>query len=302
MPLHPNRPFQTRQWSITRRSHTLGEIPWIMGIVNVTPDSFSDGGQFVETDRAVAHALALVRQGADLLDVGGESTRPGAESVSESVELSRVIPVIKRLSISTDVPISIDTTKAKVARAALASGATIVNDVSALTVDSAMVDVCADSDCGVIAMHMRGTPGTMQDDPQYGDVVSEIVTYLQSRLDSLAEQGIASERVVLDPGIGFGKTAAHNVEILSNIAALRGLDRPVLIGHSRKRFLGKLLGREIDERTSGTIGVAIALTQQHTDIIRVHDVGAVKDAITAWRAINSNTNETCSEDGSIESF
>ena len=160
-----------------------------------------------------------------------------------------------------------------------------MNDVSALTLDPAMVEVCAGSECGVIAMHMRGTPRTMQDDPQYTNVVSDIVTYLKQRLGSLAQLGIDPARVVLDPGIGFGKTAAHNLEILSNIAAFRALCRPVLIGHSRKRFLKKLIGREIDERTAGTIGVAIALAQQHTDIIRVHDVRAVKDAITAWRAI-----------------
>ncbi len=283
-PAHDRIP-ETREWSITGRRYTLGELPWIMGIVNVTPDSFSDGGRFVETDRAVEHALGLVEQGADLLDVGGESTRPGAAAVSEHEELARVIPVIKRLATSTHVPISIDTTKASVARAALAAGATIVNDVSALTLDPAMVDVCADSDCGLIAMHMRGTPQPMQAAPQYADVVSEVLTYLQGRLDKMVEQGIDPARVVLDPGIGFGKTAAHNVEILSNIAALRELGRPVLIGHSRKRFLGKLLGREIDERMSGTIGVAIALAQQRTDVIRVHDVRAVKDAITAWRAI-----------------
>lgn len=273
------------EWHICKSHHTLGEMPWIMGIVNVTPDSFSDGGSFLDSERAVEHAQSLIEQGADILDVGGESTRPGAEAVSEAEELRRVIPVIERLASITQIPISIDTTKATVAREALAAGASIVNDVSALTLDPQMVKVCSDSDCGVIAMHMRGTPRTMQDNPQYTDVVSEIVDYLKQRLDSLADQGIDPNRVSLDPGIGFGKTAAHNVEILSNIAAFRALGRPVLIGHSRKRFLKKLIGREIDERTAGTIGVAIALAQQHTDIIRVHDVRAVKDAITAWQAI-----------------
>lgn len=276
------------KWHICKSHYTLGEMPWIMGIVNVTPDSFSDGGNFLDSEQAVEHAQSLIEQGTDILDVGGESTRPGAEAVSGAEELQRVIPVIERLASITQVPISIDTTKATVAREALAAGASIVNDVSALTLDPQMAKLCAESDCGVIAMHMRGTPRTMQDDPQYSDVVSEIVDYLKRRLDSLAEQGIAPERVVLDPGIGFGKTAAHNVEILSNISAFRALGRPVLIGHSRKRFLKKLIGREIDERTAGTIGVAIALAQQHTDIIRVHDVRAVKDAITAWRAIGSH--------------
>jgi dihydropteroate synthase len=258
-----------------------------MGIVNVTPDSFSDGGRFFEIERAIDRGRELVDAGADFLDVGGESTRPGAATISEDEERRRVIPVVKRLAAATDVPISIDTTKSAVAREALAAGAEIVNDVSALTFDPHMIDVCAASECGVIVMHMRGTPQTMQDHPQYTDVVAEIVAYLSERLDALEKRGIGRERIVVDPGIGFGKTAAHNVEVLSHIADLHALGRPVLIGHSRKQFLGKLLGRKIDERTSGTIGVAIALAQQHTDLLRVHDVAAVKDALTAWRVIDT---------------
>lgn len=256
-----------------------------MGIVNVTPDSFSDGGRFVDADAAVTHALELVAQGADILDVGGESTRPGAAEVSVDDELQRVVPVIKQLVERTDVPISIDTMKADVARAALTAGATIVNDVSALTFDEGMPAVCADSACGVIAMHMQGTPRTMQESPTYEDVVAEVIAYLQERVEALADAGIAKERIVLDPGIGFGKTAAHNLALLRNVAALRSVGRPVLIGHSRKRFLGKLLGKPIDERTAGTIGVSIALAGQRADILRVHDVGAVKDALAAWAAV-----------------
>ncbi len=279
-----------RSWKFAGRIRRLGETPWIMGIVNVTPDSFSDGGQYLETERAVERGMQLVADGADLLDVGGESTRPGAGPVAENDELDRVIPVIEQLAAATDAPISVDTTKSAVAREALKAGATIVNDISGLMLDPHMADVCAETDCGVIAMHRQGTPQTMQDDPQYADVVGEIVAHLHERIESLGQRGIAAERIVIDPGIGFGKTAAHNVEILSHIAAFRALGRPVLIGHSRKRFLGKLLGgqllgRKIDERTSGTIGVAIALAGQQTDILRVHDVAAVKDAITAWRAI-----------------
>jgi len=279
-----------RSWNFAGRVRRLGETPWIMGIVNVTPDSFSDGGHFLEVERAVDRGRQLVADGADLLDVGGESTRPGADPVTENDELRRVIPVIEQLAAATDVPLSIDTTKSAVAREALKAGATIVNDISGLTLDAHMADVCAATDCGVIAMHRQGTPQTMQDDPQYADVVGEITAHLRERIESLTRRGIAAERIVIDPGIGFGKTAAHNVEILSHIAAFRALGRPVLIGHSRKRFLGKLLGgqlrgRKIDERTSGTIGVAIALAQQQTDILRVHDVAAIKDAITAWRAI-----------------
>lgn len=274
------------RWRFGPHDYRRGPLPRVMGIVNVTPDSFSDGGQFLDVEQAVAHGIELVEQGADLLDIGGESTRPGAEPVSEREELRRVVPVIERLAAAVDVPLSIDTTKSAVAREALAAGACIVNDISALTFDPVMAEVCAGSDCGVIVMHMQGTPQTMQDNPQYVDVVAEIVSYLGQRVDALEKQGIARERVVIDPGIGFGKTAAHNVEILSHIGALHTLGRPVLIGHSRKRFLGKLIGRKIDERTAGTIGVSIALAQQQTDILRVHDVAAVKDALTAWRAIH----------------
>jgi dihydropteroate synthase len=274
-----------RVWSFDGRCGTLGDWPRLMGIVNVTPDSFSDGGRFTDASLALEHALRLVEQGADILDVGGESTRPGAEPVPVEEELRRVIPLIDRLAARTEVPISIDTMKADVARAALAAGASIVNDVSALLFDEQMVRVCADSDCGVIVMHMQGTPQTMQQDPYYDDVVVEVCDFLSERVAALMAAGIAAERIALDPGVGFGKTAAHNLELLRNIERLRSLGRPVLIGHSRKRFLGKLLGKPIDERTAGTIGVSLALAQQHADILRVHDVAAVKDALTAWRAI-----------------
>lgn len=274
-----------RSWMVSGKTHWLGRMPWIMAIINVTPDSFSDGGQHHSVAMAVDYSMRLVEQGADILDVGGESTRPGAEPVPVDEELRRVIPVIEQLASLTGIPISIDTMKSAVAKAALAAGATIVNDISALTFDPLMPDVCADSDCGVIAMHMQGTPQTMQENPTYENVVGEVTAYLTSRIDDLVRQGVAAERMVLDPGIGFGKTAAHNVELLRNIRALRESGRPVLIGHSRKQFLGKLLGKPIDERTAGTIGVSIALAQQHADILRVHDVAAVKDAITAWQAI-----------------
>lgn len=256
-----------------------------MGIVNATPDSFSDGGLYNDPTAAVEHALKLVAAGADLLDVGGESTRPGAAIVSAEEEVERVIPVIEQLSLRTSTPISIDTTKALVARRALDAGATIINDISGLTFDPEMTSVCAESDCGVICMHIQGTPQTMQNDPRYDDVVEDIRDWLHKRLEHLVSAGIAEERIVLDPGIGFGKTAAHNLQILSNIDRLRSLGRPILIGHSRKRFLGKLLGRPIDERDYGTIGVAIALAAQGTDIIRIHDVAALRDCLTAWRTV-----------------
>lgn len=254
-----------------------------MGIVNVTPDSFSDGGQFLAQGAAVRHALLLAEDGADILDIGGESTRPGAERVSIDEELRRVVGVISELRPQTDCLISIDTTKAEVARQALAAGADIVNDISGLTFDPSMPDVCAKSDCGVIAMHILGTPQTMQSNPQYDNVVTDVTSWLQQRLDDLTERGITAERIALDPGIGFGKTADHNVELLTHISTLRSLGRPVLIGHSRKRFLAKVLGRPVEERSAGTVGVAIAAAEQHADMLRVHDVRSTRDALLAWQ-------------------
>jgi dihydropteroate synthase len=272
-------------WKCGSTTYQLGGFPLIMGIVNVTPDSFSDGGDFLEQNAAVAHALKLVEDGADILDIGGESTRPGAKPVSLDEELRRVVHVVAEVRKNTDRLISVDTTKAEVARQALAAGANIVNDISGLTFDPAMIDVCAESDCGVICMHILGTPQTMQTDPHYDDVVSEVCQFLSERLTALELAGIARERVATDPGIGFGKTAQHNVDLLSNIAALRDLERPVLIGHSRKRFLAKVLGRPVEERTSGTLGVAIAVAAQGADMIRVHDVRETRDALLAWHAI-----------------
>lgn len=259
-----------------------------MGIVNVTPDSFSDGGRFQSVDDAVRHAMGLIEDGADILDVGGESTRPGSESVTADDELSRVVPVVRELARATEKPISIDTTKSKVARAAIEAGATIVNDISGLTFDAKMPDVCRELETGVICMHIRGTPQTMQDDPSYDNVVEEIRDVLEQRLIALDAAGIPRERVVVDPGIGFGKTAAHNVDILSNIGRFRELGRPVLVGHSRKRFLGKVLGRSVDERDSGTVGISIGLALQSTDILRLHDVRATRDSLLAMSTIFQN--------------
>lgn len=223
---------ELREWTFCGQRHATGEAPWLMGIINVTPDSFSDGGRYNDTNAAFDQALQLVDQGARILDVGGESTRPGAEPVPLEEELRRVVPLIERLAARTDVPISIDTMKAAVARAALDAGATIVNDVSALLFDERMTQVCAESDCGVIVMHMQGTPQTMQQNPQYENVVEEVREFLGGRVAALSEAGIGPERIVLDPGIGFGKTAAHNLALLRNIERLRSLGRPVVIGHS----------------------------------------------------------------------
>ena len=272
-------------WQCGDQTLQLGGFPLIMGIVNVTPDSFSDGGKFLERNAAVDHALKLVDNGADILDIGGESTRPNADRVSVAEELRRVVDVVTQVRQATDRLISIDTTKAEVARQALAAGANIVNDISGLTFEPGIVDVCAESDCGVICMHILGTPQTMQGDPHYENVVSDVCDFLSTRLAALERSGIARDRVITDPGIGFGKTAQHNVDLLSNIGVLRELNRPVLIGHSRKRFLAKVLGRPVEERTFGTIGVAIAVAAQGADMIRVHDVHETRDALLAWHAI-----------------
>ena len=282
----------SRIWSCDGFCRELGAVPFLMGIVNVTPDSFSDGGRFLAHEAAVEQALRLVADGADILDVGGDSTRPGAEAVSIDEEIRRVVPVIEQLARKTDIPISVDTSKAEVARQALQAGARIVNDISGLRFDSDMIDVCRESRCGVVVMHMQGTPQTMQLEPHYTDVVEEICEYFRERLETLVRGGIAAERIVLDPGIGFGKTAQHNLEILAHIARFHELGRPILIGHSRKRFLKKIIGRDVDESPFGTVGVSVALAQQHVDIVRVHDVAANRDAIAAYRAVCDSLNTT----------
>lgn len=279
----------SRRWRIGDELWELNGLPKLMGIVNVTPDSFSDGGQFVSVSAATEHALRLVDEGADILDIGGESTRPGATPVTLEEELRRVVPVVCELARRTQVPISIDTSKAEVARQCLIAGAVIVNDISGLTLDADMPLVCRESSCGVIVMHMQGTPQTMQLDPRYDDVVADVCRYFSQRLEELAAAGIASERIVFDPGIGFGKTAEHNLDLLSHIAAFHALGRPVLIGHSRKRFLKKVLGREVEERNAGTLGVSLALAAQGTDILRVHDVRATHDALLAWQTVLAAT-------------
>lgn len=272
-----------RIWEFEGFHYASGRPPLLMGIVNVTPDSFSDGGRFLIEDAAVEQALRLAEEGADILDIGGESTRPASEPVDEAEELRRVLPVITRLAARLAIPISIDTNKAEVARQVLLAGARIVNDVAGLR-DARMVDVCRQSRCGIVCMHMQGTPQTMQVDPQYKNVVAEIREFFAERLQTLTGAGIDPQRIALDPGVGFGKTAHHNMQILSSIRDFQELGRPVLIGHSRKRFLQKVIGRTVDERLFGTIGVSVALAHQNVDLIRVHDVAANRDAITAFLA------------------
>jgi dihydropteroate synthase len=267
----------------------------LMGIVNVTPDSFSDGGLFLDAQAAVAHGRELVFQGADILDIGGESTRPGAEPVGEAEELRRVVPVIEGLAgAGTDAQISIDTSKGAVARAALAAGATLVNDVSAFRADPGMAGVVADSGADCCLMHMLGEPRTMQraGGPQYKDVVDDVKAFLEERLRFAVDAGVREERVLLDPGIGFGKTLEHNLELLRRLPELTALGRPIVIGTSRKSFLGRLLadarGRQdpagVGDRLPGTIATSIIAFERGATVFRVHDVASVNAALAVTAA------------------
>ena len=277
-------PDRATGWQLRTRKLEFGRRPLLMGVINVTPDSFSDGGEFLSPEAAVDQAFRLAEEGADLLDIGGESTRPYAEAVAAAEELKRIAPVFEALQRQVSVPLSIDTSKAEVAKVALAAGAEIVNDVTALTGDPAMIELAAQSCAGVCAMHMQGTPQTMQDAPQYDDVVGEVSEYLDGRLESLVAAGIAAERICLDPGIGFGKTHQHNLTLMARCGQLHALGRPLLVGHSRKGFLGKLLGDKQADRTSATVGAAMALATQGVQVIRVHDVRPVREALLAFEA------------------
>jgi len=287
----PTPPASTRAlaWRLVDRSLMIGPRPLILGIVNVTPDSFSDGGQHADVDSAVAHALELVRQGADILDVGGESTRPGARPVSAEEELHRVLPVVHALARIGTVPVSVDTSKAAVARACLSAGAQIINDVTALRGDRHMTGVVRDAGAGVILMHMPGTPATMQDDPRYGDVVAEVGAFLEQRLQIAVAEGIAADRVVLDPGIGFGKRAGHNRELLARLHEFQPFGRPVCLGVSRKGFIGRLLGeRPVERRLAGSLAaVCHAVARHAVQVVRVHDVEATRDALVVWEALEA---------------
>jgi dihydropteroate synthase len=279
-------------WHLRDRVLALGRRPLVMGIVNVTPDSFSDGGLLASTEAAVSHGLELVRQGADLLDIGGESTRPGSAPVPQAEELRRVLPVVQALAAQVSVPISVDTSKAEVARQCLAAGAGVINDVTALTGDPAMPEVVLQTRAGAILMHMQGTPATMQNAPQYEDVVADISRYFQERLHALTALGIAADRLALDPGIGFGKRAAHNLQLLARLTELGKLGRPICLGVSRKGFLGRLLDRPVDQRLIASVAaLASPVLQGAVHIVRVHDVQATCEALTVWEAIASSEEE-----------
>lgn len=251
----------------------------ILGVVNTTPDSFSDGGNFLDPSAAVAQALRLVEQGADIIDIGGESSRPGAIPVSESEELTRVLPVISELAGKCPVPISIDTTKSAVACAAFEAGASIINDISALHHDPAMAQVAAQGDAGLILMHMRGTPQQMQQDTVYADLIGEIVAYLSAAITRAESAGIAPNKIMIDPGIGFGKDLEGNLSIIRSISRLNSLGKPVLIGASRKSFIGRLTGTDSGNRLAGSIAAATAAVLNGASAVRVHDVAETRQAV-----------------------
>ncbi|ADN77081.1 Dihydropteroate synthase [Ferrimonas balearica DSM 9799] len=270
--------------STGQRSLDLSQ-PRIMGIVNVTPDSFSDGGRHHQRDAAVAHALMLVEQGATILDIGGESTRPGAADVALADELSRTIPVIEALRgrIGDEVLISIDTSKAEVMRQAVAAGADLINDVRALREPGAL-EAAAETDALVCLMHMQGQPRTMQQEPHYEDLFGEVTDFLAERVAACEQAGIGRERLILDPGFGFGKTQQHNYRLLANLAPLQALGLPLLIGLSRKRMIGDLLNRPMDQRAVGSVTASLLAVQQGAELVRVHDVAEMRDALMVWQA------------------
>jgi dihydropteroate synthase len=258
------------------------ERPLVMGVVNVTPDSFSDGGKFLGAQAAIAHARQLIGEGADLVDIGGESTRPGAAPVSEDEELKRILPVLEALR---DFPVSVDTRRPKVMQAALAAGASMINDIEALQAPGAL-EAVANSDCGICLMHMQGQPGTMQADPHYADVVQEAKGFLAGRIAACERAGIARNRIVADPGFGFGKTIEHNLSLLKRLPEFAGLGVPVLAGWSRKSSLGRITGRETGDRLAGSLAAALLALLGGARILRVHDVKETRDAVLvfeAWR-------------------
>ena len=273
-------------WQTTRFAINLGQ-PRVMGIVNVTPDSFSDAGQHADAAVAMAHCEALLREGADILDIGGESTRPGARVPTIDEELQRVLPVLRH-AVTLGVPVSIDTSRAPVMRAALDLGVDIVNDVRALQREGALEVLAAHASAGVCLMHMQGEPGTMQATPRYDDVLAEVKAFLAQRRATLLARGIAANRIVLDPGIGFGKTVEHNLALLQRQRELLELGSPLLVGWSRKSTLGAVTGRAVQERQAVSVAAALLAVQRGASIVRVHDVAATVDALALWRRVEDN--------------
>lgn len=272
-------------WQTTRHRIDLS-VPRVMGIVNVTPDSFSDGGHHQDARSAIAHCERLVAEGADLLDIGGESTRPGARSPSPQEELGRVLPVLRH-ALGLGVPVSVDTSRPELMRAALDLGADIVNDVRALTRPGALDVLASHPQAGVCLMHMQGEPGDMQRAPHYDDVVAEVVAFLQERVRSCVAAGVDRRRIVVDPGIGFGKTADHNLALLARQCELQALGLPLLVGWSRKSTLGQITGRPVQARVAASVAAALLCVQRGASIVRVHDVAPTVDALKVWRAVGA---------------
>jgi dihydropteroate synthase len=275
----------------------LGQRTWIMGVLNVTPDSFSDGGLFLDPEKAAQRGFELASEGADIIDIGGESTRPGSEPISAQEELNRVIPVISALKEKTDALISIDTTKSEVAAYALEAGADIINDVSAFRFDRRMASLAAEKDAPVVLMHMKGTPQTMQISPHYEDVLGEIKSFLREKIDEAQAHGIKKGKIIIDPGIGFGKRFEDNLTLINHLDFFADLDAPLLVGISRKSYIGKILAASPQDRLEGTIGSAIVSIIRGAHILRVHDVKAVKRAVLVAEAI---LNEKHSTNSSLE--
>ncbi|MEK6210983.1 MAG: dihydropteroate synthase [Pseudomonadota bacterium] len=263
------------------------ERPLIMGVVNVTPDSFSDGGRFLGTQQAVEHARILIEEGADILDIGGESSRPGAEPVGLDEELRRVMPVLEKLG-GLPVPVSVDTCKPEVMRRAIAAGAAMVNDINALREPGAL-EAVAESQSAVCLMHMQGEPRTMQQDPHYEDVVSEVAEFLAQRVEAAQQAGISRERIVIDPGFGFGKNTGHNLELLRGLPRIAGLGQPVLVGLSRKSLFGKITGKPVADRVSASVAAALLAAERGAALVRVHDVAATRDALLVLNAIERHS-------------
>lgn len=261
--------------------------PLVMGVVNATPDSFSDGGRHAGAQAAVAYGCRLVEEGADLLDIGGESSRPGALPVSEEEELARVIPILEGL-LDVGVPLSVDTCKPRVMAEAITVGADMVNDIGGFRAPGA-VEAVAAANAALVVMHMRGQPRTMQDEPRYADVVAEVASFLLHRLDALRRAGVAADRLVVDPGFGFGKTLAHNYILLRDLAAIAGLEVPILVGMSRKSMLGAVTGRGVGDREYAGVAAAVLALERGARILRVHDVAAARDAVAVWQAMRTET-------------
>jgi dihydropteroate synthase len=275
-------------WETCKHQWTLQGVPKVMGILNVTPDSFSDGGAYVDVPKAVDRGLRMVHEGVDLIDIGGESTRPNAAEVDETEELRRVIPVVEALVTQSPVPLSIDTRKVRVAREAIQAGAVIVNDVEANRQDPSMWEWIAESGAGYVAMHMQGSPGTMQKDPQYDDVVQDVIDFFKNRLDLIFFSGVKKEQVMLDVGIGFGKTLEHNLELLRSLEAFQALGHPLLLGVSRKSMFQSLLGVEAPlQRVPAGLACACWAMQQGVGMIRTHDVEETVQALKMWEALQS---------------